>query len=128
MGTIRSVICATALVTIGLVAVERVDASQSSSEPAAVRVGGDVKPPVRIKFVKPEYPAVARQARVQGVVILEAIVGVDGKVKSTKVIKSISILDAPATAAAKQWEFKPPLVGGKPTPVIMTIPVNFTLD
>jgi protein TonB len=124
----RSVIWAAALVTIGLIAVERVHAGQAASEPAPVRVGGDVKPPVRVKFVKPEYPAVARQTRVQGVVILEATIGVDGKVKSTKVIKSISILDASATAAVKQWEFKPPLVGGKPTPVIMTIPVNFTLD
>lgn len=70
----------------------------------------------------------ARQARVQGVVILEAIVGVDGKVKSTKVIKSISLLDASATNAVKRSEYKPPLVGGKPAPVIMTIPVNFTLD
>ena len=55
-------------------------AGQEKDDPNAVRVGGDIKPPARVKTVKPVYPAVARDKRVQGVVIVEATIGADGKV------------------------------------------------
>lgn len=100
----------------------------AQSDDGAVRVGGAVKPPPRTKGVSPVYPPAARQARVQGVVILEVTVGVDGKVKTTKVLKSVPQLDAAAGDAVKKWEYKPTLVDGKPTAVIMTVPVNFTLE
>lgn len=95
---------------------------------APVRVGGAIKPPTRVKAVPPVYPAAARQGRVQGVVIVETTIGADGKVRATKVVKSIPMLDAAALDAVRKWEYQPTLVAGRATPVIMTIPVNFKLD
>lgn len=120
--------CSIVLITFGLAAVPSAVAGQAASDPAAVRVGGDIKPPLKIKDAKPVYPETARRTRTQGVVILELTVGVDGKVKSANVVKSMPMLDAAATDAAKQWEFKPTLVNGKATPVIMTTSVIFKLD
>ena len=115
-----------ALVVAGVLASAAIATGQG--EPAPVRVGGTVKPPVRLKTAPPVYPPIARQARTQGVVIVETTIGVDGKVKSTKVVKSIPQLDNAAMESVKKWEFQPTVIDGKPTPVIMVIPVNFKLD
>ena len=95
---------------------------------APVRVGGNIKPPTKTRDVKPIYPAIAQSARVQGVVIIEATIGPDGKVKDAKVLRSIPLLDQAALDAVKQWEFTPTLLNGVPVPVIMTVTVNFTLQ
>lgn len=100
---------------------------QGKSDPPTVRVGGDVKPPIKTKTVPPVYPQIAQTAKVQGVVIVEATIGVDGKVKDVKVIRSVKMLDDAAIAAVKQWTFKPTVIDGHPVQVIMTIPVNFLL-
>ena len=78
--------------------------------------------------VKPIYPAIAQSARVQGVVIIEATIGPDGKVQDAKVLRSIPLLDQAALDAVRQWEFTPTLLNGVPVPVIMTVTVNFTLQ
>lgn len=96
--------------------------------PETVRVGGDIKPPLKVKNVPPVYPQIAITSHTQGVVILEATIGTDGKVKETKVIRSIKQLDDAAITAVRAWEYKPTLVSGKAVQVIMTIPVNFTLN
>jgi len=93
----------------------------------AVRVGGKIRPPTKTKNVTPEYPAAAKAARVQGVVIIEAVIGADGKVADAKVLRSVPDLDGAAVAAVKQWEFTPTLLNGKPVPVVMTVTVNFKL-
>jgi protein TonB len=95
---------------------------------APVRVGGQIKQPTRIKNVNPVYPAIAQSARVQGVVIIEAIIGSNGKVQEAKVLRSIPLLDQAALEAVKQWEYSPTLLNGVPVPVIMTVTVNFTLQ
>jgi TonB family protein len=95
---------------------------------APVRVGGNIRPPTRIVDVKPVYPEIAQSARVQGVVIIEATIGQDGKVTAAKVLRSIPLLDQAAIDAVLQWEFTPTLLNGNPVPVIMTTTVNFTLD
>ena len=51
---------------------------------APVRVGGQIKPPTKMKDVKPVYPAIAQSARVQGVVIIEATIGPDGRVQERR--------------------------------------------
>ncbi|MFB3852420.1 MAG: TonB family protein [Vicinamibacterales bacterium] len=94
----------------------------------AMRVGGNIKPPMKIKDVKPVYPPVAFAARVQGVVICEVLIGPDGKVQDAKVLRSIPLLDQAALEAVQQWEFTPTLMNGTPVPVIMTATVNFRLD
>ena len=64
----------------------------------------------------------------QGVVIIEAIIGADGRVQEAKVLRSIPLLDAAALDAVKQWEYTPTLLNNQPVPVIMTVTVNFTLQ
>jgi TonB family protein len=104
----------------------------SSKEPKtaddgdALRVGGNVKPPQKIRDVRPVYPPVARDANVTGVVIIETRIGRDGAVETAHVLKSIPLLDEAALAAVSQWRFAPTLMNGAPVPVIMTVTVNFT--
>ena len=95
---------------------------------APVRVGGNIKTPTKTKDVRPVYPPIAQSARVQGIVIIEATIGADGRVKDAKVLKSIPLLDQAALEAVKQWQFTPTLLNGVPVPVIMTVTVNFTLQ
>jgi len=97
-------------------------------DPSAVRVGGGIKPPQKLVHINPEYPPDAKEAKVQGVVILDALIGTDGKVEQTKVLRSIPMLDQAAIDAVRHWEFTPTLVNGEPKKVIMTVTVNFTLQ
>jgi protein TonB len=92
-----------------------------------VRPGGVVKTPIKVRHVPPVYPAIAQQARVDGVVIIEAVVGVDGRVVEAHVLRSKPLLDEAALSAVRQWEFTPTTLNGVPVPVIMTVTVNFTL-
>jgi protein TonB len=96
--------------------------------PAPVRVGGSIKQPVKIKNVDPIYPPIAQSARVQGVVIIEATIGPDGRVTNAKVLRGQPLLDQAALDAVKQWVFSPTLLNNVPVPVIMTVTVNFTLQ
>jgi TonB family protein len=85
-------------------------------------------PPKIVKHVEPIYPEAARQARIQGVVVVEATIGPDGKVRDAKIITSIPQLDQAALAAVRQWEYEPTIVRGVASPVIMTVRVNFSLS
>jgi periplasmic protein TonB len=98
------------------------------SSPETVRVGGDIKPPMKIKGEPPVYPAFAKQVHSEGVVILEATIGTNGKVKDVKVLRSVKLLENAAVNAVRSWEFKPTVVNGQAVQVIMTIPVNFILE
>jgi protein TonB len=93
-----------------------------------VRVGGQIKQPTKTKHVNPQYPPIAQSARVQGVVIIEAVIGPNGKVQDARVLRSIPLLDQAALDAVKQWEFTPTLLNNVPVPVIMTVTVQFTLS
>src|SRR6478752_6161602 len=95
---------------------------------APVRVGGAIKQPTKIKDARPVYPPIAQSARVQGVVIIEATIGPDGRVQEAHVLRSIPLLDAAALDAVKQWQYTPTTLNGVPVPVIMTVTVNFTLQ
>ena len=94
----------------------------------AVRVGGNIRQPTKIKDVRPVYPPIAQTARVSGVVIVEARIEGDGRVSQARVLRSIPLLDQAALDAVTQWEFQPTLMNGVPVPVIMTLTVNFTLN
>ena len=95
---------------------------------APVRVGGNIKPPTQIKRVNPVYPPIAQSARVQGVVIIEAVIGPGGQIQDARILRSIPLLDQAALDAVRQWEYTPTLLNGVPVPVIMTVTVNFTLQ
>jgi protein TonB len=94
---------------------------------APVRVGGAVKEPRKIRDVRPVYPEIAQQARVQGVVILEVLVDEFGLVQDAKVLRSVPLLDDAALDAVRQWAYTPTLLNGVPVPVVMTVTVNFSL-
>jgi periplasmic protein TonB len=94
----------------------------------AVRVGGQIKEPKKLKNVNPEYPPIARKARVQGVVQLECTISPQGKVTNVTVVKGIPLLNKAAEEAVKQWVYTPTLLNGVPVPVIMTVTVNFRLN
>ena len=93
-----------------------------------IRLSAGIKLPTRIKDVPPVYPEIARKARVQGVVILEAIIGVDGKVQHARVLRSVPLLDQSALNAVQSWEYTPTLLSDRPVPIIMTVTVQFRLE
>jgi protein TonB len=93
-----------------------------------VRLHSGIQPPRKVVDATPDYPALARQARVEGIVIIEATIDVRGDVQSAKVLRSIPLLDDAAVAAVRQWKFTPALLNGVPVPVIITVTVNFKLQ
>jgi TonB family protein len=92
-----------------------------------LRVGGAIAPPRKIVNVAPIYPQEAKDAKVQGVVVIETVIDESGVVKEAWVLKSVPLLDGAALEAVKQWRFEPTLVNGVPTAVRCTTTVNFTL-
>ncbi len=95
--------------------------------PTLVRVGGEVRPPAKIHDAAPMYPAIAQSARVQGIVIIQATIGVDGQVIDATVLRSVPLLDEAALVAVRQWRYTPTRLNGAPVAVVMTVTVNFTL-
>ena len=83
--------------------------------------------PEPITKVTPIYPDIAREAGVDGVVLVQALVGKDGHVKDVKVVKPIPMLNDAAVAAVRQWVFKPALSNNKPVAVWVSVPVRFSL-
>jgi len=94
---------------------------------APFRVGEGIARPRKIKDVRPAYPVFAMSARVGGSVLIEATIGVDGKVHNARVLQSIAALDQAALDAVRQWEFEPSRVNGEPVSVMMVIVVTFAL-
>jgi TonB family protein len=96
----------------------------------AYRPGNGVETPRLLKEVKPQYTAQAMRAKIQGEVLLECIVGVDGQVGNIRVVRSLDSafgLDQEAIKAARQWRFAPGTRQGQPVPVLVTIAIAFTL-
>ena len=95
----------------------------------AIRVGGNVQSQKLINHVTPVYPAVAKNARVQGTVTLVAEIGADGSMQRLQVLNAGSpLLVQAAMDAVRQWTYQPTLLNGNPVPVVTTIDVNFTLQ
>lgn len=91
-------------------------------------VSGDVKPPVLIQRIEPEYPETARRARVEGKVFLQAIINEQGQVEAVKVLRSHPLLDDAAIAAVRRWRYKPATLDGQPVRVYFTVQVTFKLE
>lgn len=93
------------------------------------RVGGNVKPPVVVYRVEPDYTEEARKSRLQGIVIIEAIIDTEGNVTQARVLKGLAGgLDTSALAAVRQWKFRPGTLEGEPVPVIFDLMVRFRLQ
>ncbi|HYN14432.1 MAG TPA: TonB family protein [Terriglobales bacterium] len=97
----------------------------SQSPPQRTRVSQGVAQAGLIFKVDPEYPPVARTARIQGSVVLHAIIGTDGTVQQLQVVSGNPLLASPALNAVKNWRYRPYLVDGQPVEVETTVTVNF---
>jgi protein TonB len=95
--------------------------------PATYRPGGVIREPRKLVDVAPLYPDIARAARVEGLVILEATIDERGFVIDARVLRSVPLLDAAALAALKQWRYTPTLLNGTPVRVLMTVTFRFSL-
>ncbi len=103
----------------------QVDAPKPPSAP--LRVGGDVQMAMLLRKVIPEYPNLARSARISGVVHLIGTIGKDGKIQNLQLVSGHPLLARAALEAVRQWVYKPTLLNGNPVEVIAPIDVNFTL-
>jgi protein TonB len=94
-----------------------------------VRVGGNVSAPTTTFRVDPLYTEIARKARIEGIVIIEAIIDRNGNVTDARVLKPLPMgLDQAAIDAVKRWKFKPGQLNGQPVPVIFNLTVLFRLQ
>ncbi len=108
-----------------------IEISPGATNPAApgfkLRIGGNIQAVKLIQQPKPVYPPDAKEARIQGVVKLEAWIGKDGTIKNLNVISGHPLLAAAALDAVRQWVYSPTLLNGEPVDVDTEIDVNFTL-
>lgn len=95
--------------------------------PTRVRVSQGVSQGLLIRKVPPTYPPLARQARIQGVVILQAQISKDGTIQNLQLISGHPMLAPAAIEAVRQWKYKPYLLNGEPVEVDTQVQVNFTL-
>src|ERR1700693_866144 len=98
-----------------------------AAAPTRIKQGGNVTAASIITQTKPLYPPLARQARIQGNVVLHAIIDKDGKVAQLEVISGHPLLVQAALDAVKQWRYKPTQLNGDPVEVDTTITVTFTM-
>ena len=98
------------------------------TETNPIKIGGEIREPTKIKHVNPVYPQVAKEARVQGAVILECTISPEGAIVATRVLRGIPLLDQAAIDAVKQWRYTPTFVNGKAVAVLMTVTVTFRLS
>ena len=96
--------------------------------PQRVRVSAGVTSGLLVKRIQPPYPPLARQARIQGVVILQAEISKTGDIQNLRLISGHPMLAPAAIEAVKQWKYKPYLLNGEPVEVETTVQVNFTLS
>jgi protein TonB len=94
-----------------------------------IRVSSGVTAGMKVHDVTPQYPQMAKIARVQGPVVLAAIIGKDGAIQNLRVVSTASpLLNQAALDAVKQWRYRPYILNGEPVEVDTTITVNFTLS
>jgi protein TonB len=95
--------------------------------PQRVRVSSGVQSGLLVRKVPPAYPPLARQARIQGTVILQAQISKEGNIENLQLISGHPMLAPAAIEAVKQWKYKPYLLNGEPVEVETQVQVNFTL-
>jgi len=96
--------------------------------PQRVRVSQGVSAGLLVRKVNPTYPPLARQARIQGQVVLRAVISKDGSIEGLTLVSGHPMLAPAAIEAVKQWKYKPYLLNGEPVEVDTEVLVNFTLS
>jgi protein TonB len=97
------------------------------SAPGKLRVSSGVAAGMLVHQVKPQYPPLAVQARIQGTVVLQAVIGKDGTVRDLHLVSGHPMLAPAAIEAVKQWRYRPYLLNDEPVEVDTQVNVNFTL-
>jgi protein TonB len=95
--------------------------------PQRVRVSSGVTQGNLVNKVQPAYPQIAKAARIQGAVVLQAVISKSGVVENLRAISGHPMLIPAAVEAVKQWRYKPYYLNGEPVEVETTVTVNFTL-
>jgi periplasmic protein TonB len=103
-----------------------IDTPKTPSPP--ISVGGDVQMAKLVRKVIPEYPPLAKSARISGLVRLIGTIGKDGAIRNLQLVSGHPMLARAALEAVRQWVYKPTLLNGMPVEVIAPIEVNFTLS
>jgi TonB family protein len=94
-----------------------------------LQVGGEVERPIPLYAPRPGYTEEARQARIQGVVLLQLVIDREGNVRSAKIIKGLPMgLDQKAVETVKEWKYQPAAQNGQPVSVYMNLTINFSLQ
>lgn len=93
-----------------------------------LKVGGSIRAPKRIVASAPVYPPFAISAKVEGEVLLEALIDEQGRVSGVRLLRSVPLLDAAAVDAVRTWRYTPTLLNGVPVSVLMTVKVTFSLQ
>lgn len=93
-----------------------------------IRVGGHIRPPRRIYAPDPNYPPLAKQARIQGDVVIDAVIDKTGSVVEMKVVSGPSLLVPAALAAVRTWRFEPTYLNEQPIDVEFVLTVHFQLQ
>jgi len=101
---------------------------EKPATPQRIRVGGNVQQAKLVRQPRPVYPPLAKQARIQGVVKLSAVIAKNGTIQQLEVISGHPLLVPAALEAVKQWVYQPTLLNGEPVEVVTQIDVNFTLS
>jgi periplasmic protein TonB len=102
-------------------------AAPKIATPTRVRVSSGVVSGLLVRKVPPAYPPLARQARIQGVVVLQAQISKEGNIENLQLISGHPMLAPAAIEAVKQWKYRPYLLNGEPVEVDTQVQVNFTL-
>lgn len=100
----------------------------AAKAPQRIVVGGQVEAAKAIYQPTPTYPAIAKMARIQGVVKLEAVIAKDGTIQNLQLISGSPMLVQAAEQAVKTWRYEPTLLNGVPVEVVTEIDVDFTLS
>jgi protein TonB len=95
--------------------------------PQRVRVSQGVSAGLLVRRVNPNYPPLARQARISGQVVLRAVISKDGSIENLTLVSGHPMLAPAAIDAVKQWKYRPYLLNGEPVEVDTEVLVNFTL-
>ncbi|MGB4298199.1 MAG: energy transducer TonB [Candidatus Saccharicenans sp.] len=105
-----------------------ITATTEEKEQGPLLAGDEIKPPKLLRRVEPTYPPAARDAHIQGVVVLEATTDIYGRVESVRVLRSVPLLDQAAIEAVRQWVYEPMVINGRPRSVTFTVTITFKLQ
>ena len=112
---------------LGAIASSAPTAVPKAATPQRVKVSAGVTQGLLIRRVQPIYPPLAKQARIQGTVVLQAVIGKDGSIENLHAVSGHPMLIQNAIDAVRQWKYKPYFLNGEPVEVDTQVTVNFTL-